>query len=193
VKPISPLPACSILLLCGGEGRRMGGRDKGLLSWRGLPMVEHLQRLVRPLTSDLIISCNRNFTRYGALADQLVVDGTQDYAGPLAGMRMGLRVMREPWLLVLPCDLPRLDLALLQQMRQRAAQAQRPVLLQQGEQAVPLPCILPRSSLGALENAWNLGQRSPRRWLRQQGAAILPCAADDPRLCNFNTPDYLTA
>lgn len=190
---ISPLPACSILLLCGGAGRRMGGRDKGLLPWRGLPMVEHLQRLVRPLTSDLIISCNRNFTRYGALADQLVADDTQDYAGPLAGIRIGLRVMREPWLLVLPCDLPRLDLALLNLMRQRAAQAQRPLLLQQGEQAVPLPCMVPRSSLAALENAWSLGQRSPRRWLQQQGAAILPCAADDPRLCNFNTPDSLTA
>lgn len=170
----------------------MGGRDKGLLAWQGLPMVEHLQRLVRPLTADLIISCNRNFTRYGALADQLVADGTQDYAGPLAGIRMGLRVMREPWLLVLPCDLPRLDLALLQQMRQRAAQEQRPWLLQQGEQVVPLPCILPRSSVSALEQAWAQGERSPRRWLQQQGAASLHCAVDDPRLYNFNTPDYLS-
>ncbi len=170
----------------------MGGRDKGLLPWQGLPMVEHLQRLVRPLTADLIISCNRNFTRYGALADQLVADDTQDYAGPLAGIRMGLRAMREPWLLVLPCDLPRLDLALLQQMRQRAAQSQCPVLLQQGEQAVPLPCILPRSSLGRLESAWARGERSPRRWLHQQGAAILRCALDDPRLYNFNTPDFLS-
>jgi molybdenum cofactor guanylyltransferase len=170
----------------------MGGRDKGLLAWQGLPMVEHLQRLGRPLTNDLIISCNRNFARYGALADQVIADGGSGYAGPLAGIRMGLRVMRESWLLVLPCDLPRLDLALLNQMRQGAAHTQRPLLLQQGEQAVPLPCIVPRSSLATLEKAWAQGERSPRRWLQQQGAARLHCAVDDPRLYNFNTPDYLS-
>lgn len=169
----------------------MGGRDKGLLTWQGLPMVEHLQRLVRPLSDDLIISCNRNFARYGALADQVIADGGSGYAGPLAGIRMGLRVMRESWLLVLPCDLPRLDLALLQQMRQRAAQTQRPLLLQQGEQVVPLPCMVPRSSLMALEAAWAQGERSPRYWLQQQGALHLRCAVDDPRLYNFNTPDCL--
>jgi len=26
---------CSVLLLSGGRGQRMGGRDKGLLNWRG--------------------------------------------------------------------------------------------------------------------------------------------------------------
>ena len=66
----SPLP-CSILLLAGGRGQRMGGQDKGLLHWQGEPLIAHLQRLTRPLTDDLIISCNRNHEHYAAYADQL--------------------------------------------------------------------------------------------------------------------------
>lgn len=74
----SPLP-CSILLLAGGRGQRMGGQDKGLLAWRGAPLIAHLQRLTRPLTDDLIISCNRNQDRYAHYADYLVSDDSPDF------------------------------------------------------------------------------------------------------------------
>ena len=49
-------PPCSILLLAGGRGQRMGGQDKGLLPWQGKPLIAHIQAVVRPLTDDLIIS-----------------------------------------------------------------------------------------------------------------------------------------
>ncbi|WP_243269106.1 NTP transferase domain-containing protein, partial [Pseudomonas aeruginosa] len=88
--PDSALPPCSILLLAGGRGQRMGGRDKGLIEWQDLPLIAHLHRLVRPLTDDLIVSCNRNQERYAAYADRLVSDDSRDFPGPLAGIRAGL-------------------------------------------------------------------------------------------------------
>lgn len=42
------LPPCSILLLAGGRGQRMGGQDKGLIEWRGQPLIAHLHEVVRP-------------------------------------------------------------------------------------------------------------------------------------------------
>lgn len=33
------LPSCSILLLAGGRGQRMGGQDKGLVEWQGEPLI----------------------------------------------------------------------------------------------------------------------------------------------------------
>eukprot|EP01034_Spumella_vulgaris_P009301 gene9301-11812_t len=78
----SPLP-CSILLLAGGRGQRMGGLDKGLLDWHGQPLIAHLHQLVRPLTDDLIISCNRNQAQYAPYGDQLVSDDSPDFPGPL--------------------------------------------------------------------------------------------------------------
>lgn len=186
------LPACSILLLAGGRGQRMGGRDKGLLEWHGRPLIEHLHALTRPLTNDLIVSCNRNPERYAAYADRLVHDDTPDFPGPLAGIRAGLAVARHPWLLVLPCDVPQIDAQLLQAMLQAAARhPERPVLLRQGEQWEPLFCLIPKSLAPAIEQAWQAGERSPRKILLAHGVTALQCPADDPRLANLNTPQLL--
>ena len=105
----------------------MGGRDKGLIEWQDLPLIAHLHRLVRPLTDDLIVSCNRNQERYAAYADRLVSDDSRDFPGPLAGIRAGLAVARHPWLLVLPCDAPRIDRALLETLLQAAGRTGAPL------------------------------------------------------------------
>ncbi|MBF7731400.1 molybdenum cofactor guanylyltransferase MobA [Pseudomonas sp. N040] len=187
--PHTPLPPCSILLLAGGRGQRMGGADKGLLEWRGKPLIAWLHEQVRPLSDDLIISCNRNQARYAPYADQLVSDAEGDFPGPLAGIRAGLACARHPYLLVLPCDAPLLDRELLQRLLQAAGE--RAVLLRQGDQWQPLFSLWPRALRGQLDSAWHAGQRSPLGFLRSSGALTLDCAADDPRLSNLNTPQLL--
>jgi molybdopterin-guanine dinucleotide biosynthesis protein A len=186
------LPACSILLLAGGRGQRMGGQDKGLITWQGEPLIAHLHRRVRGLTDDLIISCNRNQTRYAQYADRLVEDGVTDFPGPLAGILAGLRVARHEALLVLPCDVPNIDDELLQDMRIAAARLpDQPLMLSEGAHWQPLLCIIPTALHAAFEEAWGAGQRSPGQVMRQLGCVDLPCAPGDPRLANFNTPDLL--
>lgn len=186
------LAPCSILLLAGGQGQRMGGRDKGLITWRGAPLIEHLQRLTRPLTDDLIISCNRNHEQYAALADQLVQDDQSDFPGPFAGIRAGLAVARHEILLVMPCDTPLLDLQLLNGLRRTAAaNPGKPVMVRDGEQWEPLLCCIPTTHRQVFEQNWLQGQRSPRRTMAELGAVALQCEAGDPRLANFNTPDLL--
>lgn len=191
--PINALAPCSIVLLAGGRGQRMGGQDKGLIDWRGEPLIAHVQRLVRPLTDDLIVSCNRNPERYAAYADRLVHDDQADFPGPYAGIRAGLAVARYEFVLILPCDAPLLDIALIQGLRQTAqANPNKPVMVRQGEQWEPLLCIIPRVHAQAFERDWQDGQRSPRKTMAQLGAVALQCEANDPRLANLNTPDLLT-
>jgi molybdenum cofactor guanylyltransferase len=190
----TPPPPCSILLLAGGRGQRMGGQDKGLVQWLGEPMIAHLQRKVRALTDDLIISCNRNRERYAAFADQLVADDEGDFPGPLAGIRAGLKAARHTHLLVLPCDVPRIDAALLQSMRETAQlNSEKPLMLRHGEHWEPLLCVIPLSLSAAFEDAWNAGERSPGRVMRSLGATALQCPDNDPRLANLNTPELLNA
>ncbi|MBD9458603.1 molybdenum cofactor guanylyltransferase MobA [Pseudomonas sp. PDM05] len=187
----SPLP-CSVLLLSGGRGQRMGGQDKGLLEWRGQPLIAHLHGLVRPLTDDLIISCNRNPERYAAFADQLVNDDSPDYPGPLAGIRAGLVAARHGHLLILPCDVPQIDAQLLAELRTTAQRNPRvPVMVRHGQFWEPLICILPTALRDAVEAAWHAGERSPRQIFMKLGAVGLECPTDDPRLANLNTPELL--
>lgn len=188
----STLPPCSILILAGGRGQRMGGQDKGLLEWRGRPLIAHLHALTRALSDDLIISCNRNQALYAAWCDRLVADASEDFPGPLAGIRAGLAVARHPSLLVLACDTPSLGAALIGQMRETAARnPDKPLMLRQGEHWEPLPCIIPLANADSFEQAWAAGERSPRSVMLKLGAQALQCPGDDPRLANLNTPQLL--
>lgn len=187
--PPAPLAHCSILLLAGGRGQRMGGQDKGWVRWGEHALIEHVQRVARPLTDDLIISCNRNQTRYRALADQLVSDPADDFPGPLIGIIEALKIARHPNLLVLPCDAPRIDRQLLEHLCQHAGE--RPVMLRQDGYWQPLFSLLPTALLPHLQEQWQAGQRSVQRALRELNPVALDYPGDDPRLSNFNEPALL--
>lgn len=188
------LPPCSILLLAGGRGARLGGQDKGLVEWQGQPMIAWLHQAVRPLTDDLIISCNRNHAAYRPYADRLVSDHEPDYPGPLAGIRAGLAVARHPWLVVLPCDAPLVDGALIDRMRDASTAAPgKPLMVRQGNQWEPLFCVIPAGLAAEVERAWRRGERSNRRVLLALGSAALDIGQGDRRLANLNTADLLAA
>ena len=172
----------------------MGGQDKGLVLWHGEPLIAHLHRKTRPLSDDLIISCNRNLEKYAPYADQLVHDDQGDFPGPLAGIRAGLKAARHTHLLVLPCDVPRIDEALLASMRETASQhPDKPLMLRHDDHWEPLLCVIPVALREDFESAWSAGERSPGRIMRKLGATALQCPDNDPRLANLNTPELLSA
>ena len=190
--PLMPRPPTSVLLLAGGQGARVGGQDKGLLEWHGLPMIAHVHQQVRGLTDDLIISCNRNAERYAVYADQLATDSEAGFPGPMAGLRAGLALARHGRVLVLPCDVPAIDATLIQAMLASQARAPEvPLIVRQGGAWEPLICVLPITVRAALDTAWAAGERSPRQVLLSLGPSALDCPDGDPRLRNFNTLETL--
>ncbi len=171
----------------------MGGKDKGLVEWHGQPLVAWPHRIARPLTDDLLVSCNRNQQHYAAFADRLVGDDQPDFPGPLAGIRAGLAAARHRWLMVLPCDAPLIDEALLTQLYAKAqAEPGSPVMARQGTQWEPLFCIVPVDLAPDVERAWQAGERSNRNILLALQARALDLGMDDPRLANLNSPELLS-
>ena len=185
------LPPCSILILAGGRGQRMGGRDKGLVQWRGEPLVAHVQRIVRPLGDDLVISCNRNQDLYRPFADQLVGDAEADFPGPLAGVIAGLAAARHQWVVVLACDAPLVDRGLIEDLLKLAVANDSAAMVRQGGYWQPMFSVLPRRLLPGLEQAWAAGERSLQKALLVEAVQGLECAEGDARLSNFNSPDLL--
>jgi len=178
----------SSLLLAGGQGSRLAGRDKGLMAFNGEPVAAHLSRLLRRLGGELLISCNRNQDSYASMADRLVTDPERGFPGPLAGILAGLRVCQSSHLLVLPCDMPSVDQALLLDLLSRAADKPHlPCMVRAGDSWQPLLCVIPRSLLAQLEADWASGQRSPLRWQLAQQAAFLDLQEGDLRLHNANS------
>lgn len=93
------------LLLCGGAGRRMGGRDKGLLPFGAVTAAEAALDALRPCCDRVLISANRNLDRYTAMACAAVIDDGRDgFAGPLAGLEAVRPFVTASRVLLLPCD-----------------------------------------------------------------------------------------
>lgn len=91
----------------------MDGADKGLIEYRGRPLVAHVIERLAPQVDALLISANRNLDIYQAFGFPVIADDLSDFQGPLAGLRAGLAACTTPWLLSCPCDVPALpdDLA----------------------------------------------------------------------------------
>ncbi len=99
----APLP--DGLVLSGGAGRRVGGRDKGLLRARHESAAEEALALLRPHCARVFLSANRNLERYRAMgSDGVLVDLRPDYRGPLAGLEAVRAIVESDRLLLLPCD-----------------------------------------------------------------------------------------
>jgi len=109
------------LILAGGRGTRMGQVDKGLQAFRGMPMAMHVLMRLAPQVGEIIINANQHLAAYEAFGAQVWPDQIDGYAGPLAGLQVGLTHCETPYLVSAPCDSPflpddlvaRLSLALL--------------------------------------------------------------------------------
>ena len=99
----------SAVILAGGKGSRMGGKDKGLIEFRGLALIAHVVNVVKIRVNQIFISANRSLDDYSKYG-KVIVDDLEDYQGPLAGISKALKVCSSNYLLVLPCDSPMIDL-----------------------------------------------------------------------------------
>jgi molybdopterin-guanine dinucleotide biosynthesis protein A len=174
------------LILAGGAGSRMGGADKGLIEYRGKPLIAHVIERFAPQVDRLIISANRNLERYRAFGYPVVSDATPERLGPLAGIAAGLRVCATPWLAVAPCDGPALPDDLV--ARLLAASKTAPLAIAATAEGLQPAYLLCRSDcLPALEAYLASGRHTLRDWCRLQQAVIVPFP-DAAAFRNLNTP-----
>jgi molybdopterin-guanine dinucleotide biosynthesis protein A len=94
------------LILAGGRGSRMGGVDKGLQAYLGMPLAMHALLRLSPQVGELIINANRNLAAYESMGAPVWPDALPDYPGPLAGFLSGLEHCATPYLATVPCDSP---------------------------------------------------------------------------------------
>lgn len=114
------------LILAGGEGRRMSGQDKGLISLSKKPLIEYAIACIAPLVDDLSISCNRNQAKYSAYQLPCIADNNAQgsdpknhFSGPMAGIASGLTHAKHEWLLVMPCDTPLMTTQVMTQLLEK--------------------------------------------------------------------------
>jgi molybdopterin-guanine dinucleotide biosynthesis protein A len=131
------------VVLAGGRGARMGGVDKGLQLFEGLPLALHALHKLQHQVGPVMLNANRHLDRYQDFSVPVWPDESPGYAGPLAGFLTALRHCHTPYLVTVPCDSPRFPADLVS----RLAQA-----LEDEDHAIAIPSLLACDASG--KAAW---------------------------------------
>lgn len=178
------------VILAGGQGRRMGGADKGLIDYQGRPLVEWTLAALVPQAGEILISANRNLEIYAAYGHRVLTDTMPDFPGPLAGVLAALDAVTAEWLLVAPCDTPHLPADLAVRLLDAALRESVPLAVAADDERVHYGCFLVRTDQRDTLAAFLAGgERAVHRW-----QADLPSTAvrfEAACFVNFNQPQDL--
>jgi len=189
------------VILAGGQGRRMGGVDKGWVPWRGRPLVAWAIERLAPQVDQLLIVANRSQSDYAALGYPVVSDPEPwGFAGPLAGVVAALTAAPTEWIVTVPCDSPLLPGDLVARFRAALAGADGlcgallPVLVaHDGARTHPVFLAVHRRHLAGLTDFLTSGRRRIDAWYGTLPHLLVSFADEPDAFANGNTPDELAA
>jgi molybdopterin-guanine dinucleotide biosynthesis protein A len=172
------------LVLAGGRGSRMGGVDKGLQPYRGVPLALATLLRLQQQVGSAMINANRNLGAYESFGVPVWPDVLPDYAGPLAGFLTGLERCETPYLVSVPCDTPAFPDDLVERLA-RGLQAGDAELAMprtppdpagdaaDAPQLQPVFCLMKSSLLESLVRFTQDGGRKIDRWSAQHRCAVV--------------------
>ncbi len=184
------------VVLAGGRGSRMGGADKGLQNFNGMPLALNALMRLQPQVGHRMVNANRNLAAYESFGVPVWPDGLADYAGPLAGFLTALEHSETPWLATVPCDSPLFPLDLVPRLADALARDNADIAMVAAQEddgqlrAQPVFCLLRTDLLESLVRFTQGGGRKIDAWTAQHTTVLVPFDApgDDPRaFVNANT------
>ena len=182
------------VILAGGQGRRMGGVDKGLLLWQSQPLVSHLIQALRPQVKTILINANRHQATYAHYGYPVISDTLTGFQGPLAGLLTALKHAETSYVLTLPCDSPFLTehfaARLVTCLNDSNAAL---VVAHDGQQLQPTYALVPTYLYSTLYDFISQGERKLRVWFEQQQAIEADCSDIASMFQNINTPEHYQA
>ncbi len=109
------MDSISIAILCGGESKRFG-RDKCTYQYQGKPLYRIVYQRLKNLTDDIFLQSSLgqiNFNPAITVYKDLI-----ESAGPLGGIYSALRHGKHQKVFVTACDMPKIDPAILNFMKE---------------------------------------------------------------------------
>ncbi|WP_215782395.1 molybdenum cofactor guanylyltransferase MobA [Paludibacterium sp. B53371] len=187
-------PRLAGVVLAGGDGRRMGGCDKGWQMLGSRALVEHVYARLHPQVDAVWISANRSLERYRQFGAPVFGDDPQwTGMGPLAGLATVASRLPDTIRLIqlVPCDTPLLPLDLVRRLLPALDEPACLASYPQTERGPePLMLLLRREALASLPDYLREGGRSLRGWLTQCAARTVYFAEQDA-FANANDPASL--
>ncbi|KJD33900.1 hypothetical protein PK35_03940 [Tamlana nanhaiensis] len=178
------------IVLTGGKSSRMG-TDKGFLKLNNKHFTTHSINALKPLVSEiLIISDNPD---YDAFHCKRIEDEIKN-AGPVAGIYSGLNVSKTKYNLVLSCDIPFINTAVLQQLIDAVDATSDVIQIESNGKTMPLIAMYKTETLEMFKTALNNNERRLQNVLKSlKTKSVILNKAEENTTINVNTPNDFKA
>lgn len=178
----------SVVILAGGQGRRMGGVDKGWTRFAGRPLIAHVLSRIQGQAGTVLINANRSLNAYRELGARVIEDREGGFQGPLMGIWSGLSAASTPWVVVVPCDTPALPMDLVARLRSGIGDGDIAVA-HDGERAHPVVALIRRALVDDLGEALAGGERKIDRWYARHAWCHVDFSDQPAAFANLNSPE----
>jgi molybdenum cofactor guanylyltransferase len=190
----SPVARADItgIVLAGGQGRRMGGVDKGLVELDGMALAGHVIAKLAPQVGTLVVNANQNAERYAAFGYPVVADAVGGFAGPLAGLHAGMSEARSTYVVTAPCDSPFLPSDLVARLAGALVEAHAQIAVARTfDQPHPVFALVRRDALPHLTAFLAAGGRKIDLWYSSLRFVEVPFDDEADAFRNINTREEL--
>lgn len=184
-----PLPG---VILAGGQGRRLGGRDKAFVPLAGRPLIEHVIERLAPQVSQIAINANGDPARFGSKCPVLP-DSIPDRPGPLAGILAAMewaKSLHANRVVTVATDTPFLPATLVETFREAQLSSGAQIVMAETSDGLhPVIGLWHTALSGSLRRSLKEGVRKVSDFTDANGAVGV--ALPDDALFNINTQDDL--
>jgi molybdopterin-guanine dinucleotide biosynthesis protein A len=178
------------VVLAGGQARRMGGQDKGLVTFRGRPLVEWVIAALAPQVAALVVNANRNQQAYEALGYPVIADQIEGFQGPLAGFASAMAAAGTPWIVTVPCDGPFLAPDLVERLCAALEREGAEIAVAtDGKRMQPVYALLPVALAPSLHAFLAAGERKIDLWYARHHVALADLSDRPESFANINSED----
>lgn len=178
------------VILAGGQGRRMGGKDKGLIEFKGRAIVEILIDSLQHQSVNIVINANRNQAVYQNYGFPVISDELSDFQGPLAGFASAMQTVSSDYILTLPCDGPLLAENFVEKFIDAQHRQPAPIAVaHDGERLQPVYALIKVDLLEDLQRFLSGGDRKIDRWYAQHEYTLVDFSDQKNMFANINKPE----
>jgi len=178
------------VILAGGKGRRMDGKDKGLVELANRPLIEYVIDAVKPQVETIMLNANRNQEEYARYGYPVVSDTLLDYQGPLAGFICAMKSATTSHIVTLPCDGPFVPGDLVERLISSLTDNNAEIAVaHDGDRMQPVYSLIPVSLSGSLDAFLVSGERKIDLWYTQHRVALADFSDCPETFRNINTAE----
>jgi molybdopterin-guanine dinucleotide biosynthesis protein A len=176
------------VILAGGRAQRMNNQDKGLVNFKGRPMISYAIAALAPVVGSILINANRNIDQYRQFGWPVISDQTDSFDGPLAGLLAAMKHADADALVVIPCDSPLIKTEHLQKLLLTRAEINADVAVAfDGVRLHPVFLAIKTGLQASLQEYLAKGQRKVAVWLEQQNLIKVDFSSEPEIFSNVNT------